>query len=441
MRVVNSVTAAYATPPRATMQRAASAAASLLPLTVLIYSAMLPPEVRLMIGGVAFYAYRIVGFAILPWLLGQFGKGIRLSVGDGLILAASAWMVISFVAFYGVEGFARGVGLAVDVAIPYLCARVSIRSYQDFRRLLIYCLPGLMIAGILIAFESVSHKLVVRPLFASVFGDLSSYENGVAVSNARFFVDYRMGLLRASGPFPHPILGGLFMASFLPLFLRAGLKGWPRYVGPITALFSFFSVSSAVFLAYVMQFGLIIIDVILRFVRLKIWPMIIGSTVILLLTAQVVSGGRLVGFVSRISLNPATAYYRQLIWDYGSQSVFDHPIIGIGFSEYQRLSWMTPSVDNYWLLLGIRHGFLTPVCVFVFCLMFMWKLGQSFRYLPVHDQKLGQALNVSVFTLVVTAFTVSYFSGMQTLFYVLLGAGASLWAVPGAVRAAGPGSR
>lgn len=385
-----------------------------------------------MIGGVAFYAYRIVGFALLPWLLGQMGKGIRITLGDGLILFASAWMVVSFVAFYGIEGFARGVGLAVDVAIPYLCARVSIRNYQDLRRLLIYCLPGLMVAGITIAFESVTHKLVVRPLFASIFGDLSSYENGIAVSNARFFVDYRMGLLRASGPFPHPILGGLFMASFLPLFLRAGLKGWPRFVGPITTFLGFFSVSSAVFLAYAIDLVLIIVDVILRFVRLKIWPVIIGSTVILLLAAQVASGGRLVGFISRISLNPATAYYRQLIWDYGSQSVLDHPIIGIGFSEYQRLSWMTPSVDNYWLLLGIRHGLLTPVFVFVFCLLFMWKLGRSLKFVPVQDQKLGQALNVCVFTLVITAFTVSYFSGMQTLFYVLLGAGASLSAIPGA---------
>lgn len=380
-----------------------------------------------MIGGVAFYAYRIVGFAILPWLLGQFGKGIRLSVGDGLILIGAAWMVVSFVAFYGVEGFARGVGLAVDVAIPYLCARASIKSYQDLRRLLIYCLPGLIIAGAAVAAESLSHRLIVRPIFASIFGDLSSYENGVAVSNARFFVDYRMGLLRASGPFPHPILGGLFLSSFLPLFLRAGLKGWPKIAGPITGLLGFFSVSSAVFLAYAVDIGLIIIDAILRFARLKIWPVIIGSTAILLLAAQVASGGRLVGFISRISLNPATAYYRQLIWDYGSQSILDHPIIGIGFSEYQRLSWMTPSVDNYWLLLGIRHGFLTPVCIFVFCLMFIWKLGQSLKYVPAQDQKLGQALNVCVFTLVVTAFTVSYFSGMQTLFYILLGAGASLW--------------
>lgn len=380
-----------------------------------------------MIGGVAFYAYRIVGFAILPWLLGQFGKGIRLSVGDGLILIGAAWMVVSFVAFYGVEGFARGVGLAVDVAIPYLCARASIKSYQDLRRLLIYCLPGLIIAGAAVAAESLSHRLIVRPIFASIFGDLSSYENGVAVSNARFFVDYRMGLLRASGPFPHPILGGLFLSSFLPLFLRAGLKGWPKIAGPITGFLGFFSVSSAVFLAYAVDIGLIIIDAILRFARLKIWPVIIGSTAILLLAAQVASGGRLVGFISRISLNPATAYYRQLIWEYGSQSILDHPIIGIGFSEYQRLSWMTPSVDNYWLLLGIRHGFLTPVCIFVFCLMFIWKLGQSLKYVPAQDQKLGQALNVCVFTLVITAFTVSYFSGMQTLFYILLGAGASLW--------------
>lgn len=390
-----------------------------------------------MIGGVAFYAYRIVGFALLPWLLGRFGKGLRLSFADGLILVAAGWMVVSFLAFYGTEGIARGIGLAVDVAIPYLCARISITSYQDLRRLLLYCLPGLMIAGVTLAFESLSHNLIVRPAFASIFGDLSTYENGVAVSNARFFIDYRMGLLRASGPFPHPILGGLFLASFLPLFMRAGLKGWPRIAGPIAAALGFFSVSTAVFLAYAIHIALIVTDAILRFARLRIWPVIIGSTLILLLAAQVASGGRLVAFISRISLNPATAYYRQLIWDYGSQSILDHPIIGIGFSEYQRLSWMTPSVDNYWLLLGIRHGFLTPTCIFVFCLVFIWKLGRSLEYLPAHDQKLGQALNVSVFALFLTAFTVSYFSGMQTLFYVMLGTGASLWSV----RTAGSGGR
>lgn len=395
----------------------------LLPALLMFYAALLPQEVRLSIAGQVIYSFRAVSLLMLPWLINSISRGRYPFRGaDLFIFAAIGWMMISFCAFYGLgEGFSRAIGLVLDVITPYLIARLSIRSYADFRRFLVYIAPGLLAAGLSMMVESLTHRQLVRPLAASIFGPLPFFENGQAVAQAKDFNVIRLGLLRAAGPFSHPILAGLFMASFLPLFINSSLRGWPRKAGIVAGVMAVFSVSSAGFVSFA------ITGLLLGFERFKNnvsgigWRTFIFTVFSFLLLLQVASQNGVVSIIVRYTLDPATGWFRQLIWEYGSRSVAKHPWFGIGLTDYERLSWMINSIDNHWLLLAIRHGYITPVALLLGCLIAMISLGQVVPHLSKVERKLGIAISVSLFGMVMLAFTTSYFGGTLTWFMMLIG--------------------
>ncbi|WKL39822.1 O-antigen ligase family protein (plasmid) [Sinorhizobium meliloti] len=78
-------------------------------------------------------------------------------------------------------------------------------------------------------------------------------------------------------------------------------------------------------------------------------------------------------YISHFTFDAQTGWYRLAIWEFGSASVLNHPILGIGLTEYARPSWMgSASVDNFWLLIAIRHGIPAVVLMLGSCL---WLTG------------------------------------------------------------------
>src|SRR5262249_41143458 len=82
-------------------------------------------------------------------------------------------------------------------------------------------------------------------------------------------------------------------------------------------------------------------------------------------------------YISHFTFDPQTGWYRQLIWEFGSASVLNHPLFGIGFSDWVRSSWMTTSVDMFWLLNTMRFGI--PGGLLLVSSFFAVFLGVSFR--------------------------------------------------------------
>ncbi|MES2302985.1 MAG: hypothetical protein V4521_13085 [Pseudomonadota bacterium] len=330
-------------------------------------------------------------------------------------------MVVSFVAFYGIgDGISRGGALALDVIAPYLIARVCVRSFDDVRRLLVIAAPGLFLAGAGMMVESITHRQLVRPMAAAIFGPLPYYENGQAVSTAKDFNVVRLGLLRAAGPFSHPILAGLFLASFLPLFINSGLMKWPRKLGIAAGLMAIFSVSSAAFLSFIITGVLLGYDWFQAQARGIGWRFFIFCLTALVLIVQVGSQNGVVPILVRYTLDPATGWFRQLIWEYGTRSVAKHPWFGIGFTDYERLPWMINSIDNHWLLLAVRHGYITPICIFLSCVVGIVSLSRMSVRVTEKDRKFAVGICVALTGLVLSGFTTSYFGGTLTWFSMLI---------------------
>lgn len=406
----------------------------ILPLVLLIYSVvLLPPEVQIRFAQVNLPFYRIFILAMVPLIIGRFSSGrTRVDVADWLLLLMAIWMIFSFVDVYGLRiGVVRGGGVAIDAAGAFLIARVSIDGTAALRRVLIAIAPALALAGLEMMMESLSNRLLVRPAFAAVFGNVAAYAEGRAVGSLDIVraQDIRFGLLRAFGPFPHPILGGVILASMLPFWIMGGVRSWPRWLGIASGVLGLFSVSSAAFLALALGVGLWMLDWLRRFTTVR-WPLITSGLLLVLLAVEMISSSGIVRLLARVSLDPQTAFYRILIWQYGTESVVEHPLYGIGYASYVRPSWMSPSIDAHFLALAVSNGLVVPVLLIIALVVTMIRLGQRSARLLHADRNLLVACNFTLFIAVVSALTVTFFGGANIWFMAMIGVAASLAVAP-----------
>lgn len=400
-------------------------AVPLWPVILVIYAALLPREIRLEVGPLTLFSDRIALLAVLPFIVRRMMAGaMRPVMADGLMLAGGLWMIAAMIGHYGFAGgLQKGGSLAFDSTLSYYLARVSFRSLQDVRRVLIAVSPGLFIAGLTVAIESITHQEVVQPIARRLFGELPAYIGGEVVGLRQHKEFFRLGLMRGEGPFDHAIHAGLFLAVCAPLYLTSGIRGWPRNLGNVASLFSVFSLSSAALLALVLGYALVVLDKLQRHIRELSWTLIIGVTSAAVLTVQVISNSGVPALIVRyLTLDSSTAYFRQLIWQYGTAAVMKHPLTGIGFSEYQRPAWMvTGSVDAHWLLLAMRFGLFPSIAFLVATLLALVALSRASVSLPSLDRQFSRGIAIALFVLALSMFSVALWGGLLTWFKVLLG--------------------
>lgn len=406
----------------------------LLPILLVFYSLLLlPPEVEFSVFGANFPSYRIASLmmAVPALWITLKSKGGSPNFMDVLIAIMAFWILLSFTMNYGFEsGIIRGAGIVIDTALPYFITRACIKSLNDLRYFLLLCLPALIFAGGMLALESLSGRLLLRPAFASIFGSIDAFAGGESTGTLSLRNEYRLGLLRAYGPFPHPILAGAVMVGFLPLYYFSGLKSWPYIIGITIALTGFFALSSAAFLAIILGFGAILIYHVKPYIPKISWWTITGLFVLLVWTLHMATKNGIISVISRLTLTPHTADYRTLIWEFGSISVAKYPWFGLGYKQWERLSWMGESVDAHFLVLAMRYGLIVPVLLLVALAYGMIKLGMIAPYLATKDRAFAVGINISLIIFIMVGQTVNYFGSTNLVFMTIVGflASAVSWA-------------
>ncbi len=392
------------------------------PVVILTLALLMPPEVRINFAGQNFYSYRLAWLMILPWVMFKILKGhFSWRIHDFLLLAGSGWIAVSLCVVYGfAKGLPAGLGLALDLIVPYFIARISVSNFQDFRRTLIVLAPVFFFFAILLPIEAFLNFRFIRETAISIFGSLGGSYYGMT-STFRIATDMRYGLLRATGPFSHPILAGIFFASLLPLYYWSGIRGWPRLLGLGAGLFAVFTLSSAAYLAILLFLVLATYDFIRRLVTFLSWPLFVIVTSCVALVLHVVSQNGLVSVLIRFTLDPQTGRYRLLIWDYGTESVARNPFFGIGFERFVALAWMGDSIDAHWLNLAVRHGLLSTVFLLSLILLTIWGCAKTVMRVPEPNSSLMIGLAVALVIFLVVGFSVAYFGGLLIWFVLVLG--------------------
>jgi len=390
----------------------------LLLVALLVYLLLLPSQMLFDAGGLILPPYRLFLIPSVLFVIAQLLRGhLRLGLPDICILAATFWIPIAVTVTMGAERAVSGGGAQfIDIALSYLFARAAIHSLRDLRIVMILVMPGLTIIGAIIVAESVLGIYILQPLALAIFGGI-----GASLENVR------LGLLRAPGPFPHPILAGLFLASFLPIYILSGIRGAPRVLGCIAALCSFFTVSSAAFLALGVGISLVIYNALVERIKRLTWRLFFIVSTIGLLVLQFATESGVVNLLIRFSaLNAWSGYYRILIWRYGSESVANNPIFGIGYAEYERPFWMTTSVDNFWLLLGIQYGLLPPLAILLATVLAVVGLARKSRRATDVDRHLLRGIAISLAVFALGVYSVSVWLSAQVWYFMLLGIAVSL---------------
>ena len=161
------------------------------------------------------------------------------------------------------------------------------------------------------------------------------------------------------------------------------------------------------------------------------WPILGGIVVFCFIIVDLFSNRTpFEVFISYLTFDSHTSYWRVLIFKFGMENVWAHPWFGLGLGDWARPDWMyTSSVDNFWLLMAMRHGILGFVLIFSFCMTVLIAL---MRTKPVKEsvQMHRRALVYSFVGLFVAICTVHLWSATYVFMMFMLGAGGWFSDVP-----------
>lgn len=332
---------------------------------ILLYAVLLPAGLAFDVSGAVIPPYRLATLVLTPFALRHMILAkIRLKAPDFFIIAGVFWGFLAMLINSPLaEGIQSGGSFVIDVLGCYLIGRAYITDVRKLRTLLVFALPGILLVGAILAFESMTRQLLIAPLFPQ----RATLEN---------LYETRLGLLRARAVFPHSIAAGMFMASLLPLYFFSRVRPGYKWLGVGSALTAFFTVSSSAILMTAMLAFLIayrnFFTMVLK-VREKLIYLLIGGGIVYLLLEIFTGRGAIRTVINYASLNPQTGYYRLLIWEYGTASVALNPWFGIGNAAMPRAEWMvTETIDNHWLMLAVRYGLPTAVLIGIGIILAIW---------------------------------------------------------------------
>jgi len=371
-----------------------------------------------MLGTLSLSPYRVVLLALfvpcaISWCNGRAGK-VRLP--DLLLLAYCLWCFLCLTVHQGLgPSIASGGMQLVETMGAYLLARCSIRSADDFLvmartlfRIVLFLLPLAFV-------EAVFHQNIAIGFFSLALPTIKSVDEGV-----------RMGLHRVQNVFEHPILFGLFCTSTLSTtLLVVGYKQTffkKAIITSIVVLATFLSLSSAPIAALALQASLLVWNAVLKFLRQR-WYLLIFMIALLFAILETVSNqGALGVYISYLTFNTQTGFYRIAIWNYGTASVLNNPMFGVGMGEWVRASWMQSSIDNFWLLSAIRWGAVGAALLALAVITAFLRVA----FAPQSDDRASQyklAYLLAIFVHIFTGWTVHIWGSSYVYFVFLLGSG------------------
>lgn len=203
---------------------------------------------------------------------------------------------------------------------------------------------------------------------------------------------------------------------------------------------AFLSLSAGPLSALMAQGLLLLWNDALWFVRQR-WKILVSFSLLVVLSLELLSNRSLPAiFVTYFSFDEGSAYARLNIWNYGTISVLNHPLFGVGFGEWDRPSWMSPSIDMFWLIDAIRHGI--PAEAFMVSAFFATVLPIAFKPLDGERLKVYRTAYLIALTgLFLSGWTVYFWNATYVLMIFLLGSGVWISDTPDPDRSRVPTGR
>jgi hypothetical protein len=177
--------------------------------------------------------------------------------------------------------------------------------------------------------------------------------------------------------FEHPILYGLFCAITVAPFFYLHRDNLAKAVcyGALPFGMTYLSLSSAPLITAGLCTGLILWD----YMTKSQWKPLLWLFGIVYVFLTIASNrGPVIILIDNLTFNAHTAWTRIWIYEYGSAEVLRHPLLGIGISgDWARPSWLTGSVDNFWLVIAMRHGLTGIILLGLALIAGLWAITRT----------------------------------------------------------------
>lgn len=337
-------------------------------------------------------------------------------VSDYLVAAFSIWIVVTLTARHGIERFPYGVILAIESFGGYLAGRMIIRSSIDYKKFIDFYIIALIIMLPFAVYELYVGRMPIADMFRGIFTVLGKNPSE------------RYDLSRVQVVFPHSILFGFFcsltIASIFHIYRSRILSFAPR-LALVTSM-AFMSLSSGPLISVALQYCMVSWGVITR----NKWKLLLAIMILLYIAGKLFTNrGPILIFIETFTFDPRSGWWRLHIWNFGSASVLNHPFLGIGLDIYEKPVWLTDSVDNFWLLMAMRHGlpgFFCLAAAFAFHIRSIVKA----KDLDPLGERIRTGYMITLVGMIFTLATVHVWGAISVLVMFFLGAGSFIYTQP-----------
>ena len=350
--------------------------------------------------------------AIIGWLSGRAGK---LRTVDFLIIGFAFWIGLSMAVNHGLANRWQFIGmLMIETLVPYFIGRTYIRNLAAFRHFVWWFVAIIFVLLPFALFELFTDTSPLLTLFGKVFPVYQDWN-----------YEPRLGLERAQVTMPHPILFGVFCSSAFSLswYVLGWEKGLFQRAKSVSIVGAavFASLSSGAWMNIIIQVMLMAWNRVFNFIKGK-WKVLLTCVGAMYLVVELGSNRNAFQiFATHLTLTPGTAWARINTFIFASDDVLQNPFFGIGLKDWSRPDWMLASVDNFWLVIALRHGFPGLFLLVIPVLAIFFQLGNKPLKGAVADARLGYLIALS--GLCISAITVHLWDSTYCFFMFLLGAG------------------
>ena len=385
-----------------------------------VMSIFIPVEFHYLLGTLRIEAYRIVlGLALIYAFLNIKSLLEQADLIDIMlflfILLASASLIFNHGLKDGIES--AGI-LVIEVLGAFYLARFYIttpKRYYQINLLFVTILALLLVFSI---YEAFAKHRILHEWAKNITGhDALDY---------RLYTHYyiRMGIMRTTNLFAHPILYGTIGAIFFPFIVLLTLYKFRisyllRSIALLIGMVS--TLSSAPLLAVAFQGMTAMLS--------KFWHggkrFWFGAAFLVIsgfiLISAISNRGFFAILVSHLTFNPVTGYYRMLQWQYTQDDILDHPLFGIGLHDWTRPDWMNNSIDSFWLLVTLQHGLIAGFILLFVCVYAVFHVLNGLHKHHPATRWMVESWILAFMSLILIGFTVDYFGKLQPLFFFVLG--------------------
>lgn len=392
-----------------------------LPIPVLLYLLAVMLPINFNVGPLAMTGIRLLLIVmIIPLTLNLLrGKYGRLLATDILFLLHFAWIIIALMVNNPDRAIQSAGSMGIEFIGGYVLGRAYIRGRADFIALI------RMVATIAFFYLpfAIYETMTGKAIIANTLNKLPGISSILDID-----IGKRMGLNRIQGSFVHPIHWGLFCSLALSLCF-VGLKGiysdFRRYlVSLVVGLSGLLALSSGALLAILLQVCLFIWAFSFRNTD-KRWVILLALFAFVYVVLDIAANRPpIMVILSYATFSAHTAYWRTIIFDWGIYNVWLNPIFGIGLGDWIRPGWMySGSVDNYWLVMGMRFGVPGFAFLAVGYIMALWKIGRRKFDGDIILWNLRRAWMFSFMGLTFTLCTVHVWHTIYSFVFFMFGAG------------------